>query len=246
MRRVVVPVLVLAAVLACGQVWAVSSNDLLKRVKSAEAGFRDFSADLVITNASKKNVADMGERLDEILLLQKASIRFITPDKLRYDGVAKGIKATYIQNGYYKLVLAAMIRQKTDVKEAPGKRQDTLDLGFLSSNLWKDNYVKVLGMDKGLLKLNFDPKFGGNDKRHDLVWIDPTNLRVIKRQKYLGGGALRVRTEYSDFVNLTKGLPMAGQSTLYDPDGDKLGTIAYANLKIDAGVPASLFSLTQK
>jgi len=238
--------LALMVVLVSAQAWAVSSADLLSRVKQGEAGFKDFSADLAIANASKKNVAEMGERLDEILMLERASIRFIKPDKIRYDGVAKGIKATYIQNGYCKLVLAAMIRQKTDVKNAPGKRQDSLDLGFLSSNLWKDNNVTVLGPDKGALKLKFAPKFGGDVKRCDLVWIDNKTLRVLKRQKYLASGKMRVRTEYSDFKNLTRGLPIAGESTLYGPDGDKLGSISYVNLKINAGVPASLFSLTQR
>ncbi len=247
MRRFVLAiVLALVIVLISAQAWAVTSADLLKRVKQAEAGFKDFSADLAITNASKKNVADMGERLDEILMLEKASIRFIAPDKIRYDGIAKGIKATYIQNGYYKLILAAMIRQKIDVKNAPGKRQDTLDLGFLCGNLWKDNVVTVLGTDKGLLKVKFWPRFGGDVKRHDMVWIDYKTLRVMSRQKYLGSGKLRVRTVYSDFRKLTPGLPIAGESTLYDPDGDKLGTISYENLKINAGVPATLFSLSQR
>ena len=247
MRRFVLAVvLALVVVSVSGQAWAVTSADLLKRVKQAEAGFKDFSSELAITEANKKNVAGMGERLDEILMLEKASVRFIAPDKIRYDGIAKGIKATYIQNGYIKLVLAAMIRQKTDAKNAPGKRQDSLDLGFLSSNLWKDNVVTVLGTDKGSLKLKFAPKFGGDVRRQDLVWIDNKTLRVLKRQKYLASGAMRVRTLYSDYKNLTKSLPIAGESTLYDPDGDKLGTISYVNLKINAGVPASLFSLTQR
>jgi len=247
MRKVILAgVLALIVVLVCGQAWAVSSGDLLKRVKQAERGFRDFSSDLGISDANKQNVAGMGERLDEILMLERASLRFVSPDKFRYDGVARGIKATYIQNGYYKLVLAAMIRQKTDVKDAPGKRQDSLDLGFLSSNLWKDNNVKVLGTDRGALKLGFYPKFGGDIKRHDLVWIDAKTLRVLKRQKYLASGAIRVRTVYADYRNLTPTLPIAGESTLYDPEGKKLGSIRYKNFKVNAGVPAGLFSLGQR
>jgi len=34
-----------------------------------------------------------------------------------------------------------MIRKLDNLKDAPGKRQDSLDLGFLSSSLWRDNFV---------------------------------------------------------------------------------------------------------
>ena len=61
MRRFVLAVvLALVVVSVSGQAWAVTSADLLKRVKQAEAGFKDFSSELAITEANKKNVAGMG------------------------------------------------------------------------------------------------------------------------------------------------------------------------------------------
>jgi len=44
----------------------------------------------------------------------------------------------------------------------------------------------VSGGKSGVIKLKFDPKFGGDDKRHDTVWVDPATLKVLRRQKYLG------------------------------------------------------------
>lgn len=238
---------VAASLLASQATAAVTSGAVLSRVKAAEAAVRDFRADMVIVEASKRNVSGMGEGYDEILRLEKAVVHYKKPNLIRYDGYAQGIKAVYIQNGYTKLVLLPMVKQKTNAKDAPGKRQDTLDLGFLSSQLWKDNTVTVLSVDKkGVAKLKFDPKFGGNDKRHDLVWIDTSTLKVLRREKYRGSGEMRIRVTYGDFIKLGGKLAIATKSTLYDPNGGELGVVTYKNLKCNVGVNASLFSLDQR
>jgi len=249
MRRVVV-IAIIVAVMAMVSVQvnaAVTSASLLSKVKAAEANVKDFKADMVITEANKKNVQGMGEGYGDILKLEKAVIQYKKPDMIRYDGFAQGIKATYIQNGYTKLILAAMIRQKVNVKNAPGKRQDTLDLGFISSRIWTDNNVKVVATEKnGVVKLNLDPKFGDNDKRHDFVWINTDNLRVIKREKFRGSGEMRVRTVFSDYETLGGKLPIATLATLYNKEGKELGTVKYKNVKDNVGLSDSLFSLNQK
>ncbi|MDH7602432.1 MAG: hypothetical protein QHI38_09845, partial [Armatimonadota bacterium] len=170
---------------------AITANDILKKIKAAEASFRDFRAELVIEEANKSAVAGMGERYDEILRLEKAVVCYKKPDKIRYDGYAHGIKVTYIQNGYTKLVIAPMVKQKMNVKNEPGKRQDTLDLGFLSSRLWTDNHVSVVSVERnGVVRLKLVPKFGPRDKRHDLVWVDPKTLRLLRCEHYQGSGEL--------------------------------------------------------
>ncbi|MCL5104682.1 MAG: hypothetical protein M1133_11305 [Armatimonadetes bacterium] len=241
------PILITALLVCASPSWAVSASDILGRVKAAEAGVRDFRADMVITEANKKNVSGMGEGYGDILRLQKAVVQYKKPDKIRYDGFAQGIQLAYVQNGYTKLVFGAMIRQKENVKNAPGKRQDTLDLGFLGSRLWMDNSVSVVANNSnGEVKLKLDPKFGGDDKRHDFVWVDSKTLRVLKREKYRGSGELRIRFTYSDFDMLGGKLPIATTSTMYDPAGRELGSVKYKSLKSNVGLSDSLFSLDQR
>lgn len=237
----------LVSILCAAPAMAITASDILARVKTAEAGIRDIRAEMVIESANKGNVSGMGEGYSDILRLQKGVISYKSPDKLRMDGYARGIKASYIQNGYKKLILAAMIRQSEDLKNQPGKRQDTLDLGFLSSRLWVDNIVTIVKTEKsGVVELKFDPKAGGKDKRHDSVWVDPKTLKVSKRQKYRGSGEMRVRYTYSDFEMLNGKLPIATTSTMYTPSGDKLGTVTYKNVKTNAGLADSLFSMSQR
>lgn len=248
MKRIVkITPLVLVLIIAVNSVMAASAKDILKRVKAAEAGVRDMKAEMVITQANKSNVAEMGDGYTDILRLEKAVISYKKPNMIRYDGYARGIKAALIQNGYKKLILAAMIRKTEDDRNAPGKRQDTLDLGFLSSQLWVDNNVSIVSVGKnGTLKMKFDPKAGGTDKRHDMVWIDSRTLKILKREKYRGNGELRLRLVYSGFQTLGGKLPIATESTLYNPSGEKMGSVKYKNVKSNVGLPNSLFSLSQR
>lgn len=237
----------LVCALAANAAFAVSSSDILKHVKAAEANAKDMRAEMVITSANRGNVSDMGEGYSDILKLQKGVISYKKPDKLRMDGYAQGIKASYIQNGYKKLILAAMIRQTENVKNKPGKRLDTLDFGFLSSRLWVDNTVSVVSSGRdGIIKLKLDPKSGGEDKRHDNIWVDSKTLKVVKREKYRGNGQMRVRYVYSGFQTLGGKLPIATVSTLYGPHGDKLGSVTYKNVKPNSGLADKLFSLSQR
>jgi outer membrane lipoprotein-sorting protein len=246
MKRAAIFVLVLAA-LAVQAGAAITSSGILAKVKEAEKGLKDWKADMVITEANKKNVSGMGEGYGDILKLDKALVFYKSPDLIRYDGYAEGIKVTYVQNGYTKLVLATMIRHKENVKSAPGKRFDSLDIGFISSRLWHDNNVSIVSTQKnGVVKLKLDPKFGDNDKRHDLVWLDTKNLRLIKREKYRGNGEMRTRTVYSNYEKLTGGLPLATNADLYNGSGKELGSVEYKNVKVNASLNGSLFSLSQK
>lgn len=226
---------------------ATTPDQLLARVRAAEAAVRDIRADMVITDANNANIAEMGKNYDDVLLMQSASIYYKRPDKMRFDGSAKNIKVTVIQNGYKRLVLAAMLRKLDDVKDAPGKRQDTLDLGFLSSRLWTDNHVSALAQGKdGVVKLKFDPRFGGPDKRHDIVWVDSATLKVLRREKHSGDGAIRAKYTYSNFVMLAGKLPIATQAKMHNAAGEFLGTVSYRNVRANTGLSDSLFSLSTR
>ena len=233
--------------LAASSAMAITAGEILTKTKAAEAGLKDMKTEMVITSADKGNVADMGDGYSDILKLQKAVISYKGPDKFRMDGFAQGIKASFIQNGYKKLVLASMVRKTEDLKNKPGKRFDSLDFGFLSSRLWVDNTVTVVSTDKqGIVLLKLVPKAPDVGKRHDKVWLNPKNLQVIKREKYRGSGEMRVRYTYTDFQNLTAKLPIATTSTMYNNSGEKLGTVTYKNLQRNVGLVDSLFSLTQR
>ena len=244
MKRIAICIAIFVLAAMASSAVAVTSSEMLARVKAAESKLGDFQVNMFIEKASKKNVSDMGERYGDILMLDKAVIMYKKPNLFRMDGLAEGIKATYIQNGYTKVFLAAMIKHRDNVKNKPGKRFDSLDLGFLSSQLWVDNHVSVVGNGNGsIVKLKLDPKLGDQDLRHDFVWIEPNTLKMVKREKYRGSGEMRVRTTYRDFQPLTAKLPIATEATMYNSDGKELGVVTYKNLKANSGLKSSLFAV---
>ncbi len=236
------------AVLAAASDAAVTPAQILDRIKSAESKLQDYKAEMTIVQADKENVSEMGEGYQDILKLEKAVISYKKPDKIRYDGYTMGMKVTYIQNGYTKLVIASMVRHKDDVKSDPGKRQNTLDLGFLSSRLWVENKISLVSAEKtGLLKLKLVPRWGAeNNKRHDLIWVDPKTLRIARREKYRGSGQMRMSVVFSDYSELVKGLPIATTATMFNPKGEKLGTVTYKAIKTNVGLEDSLFSMSSR
>ncbi len=249
MKRLTWTIVTLAFVCmaASGPAGAITSAQILARVKAAEASLKDMRAQMEIVSANKKNISEMGAGYSDIVGLEKGIISYKKPDKFRMDGYAKGIKASLIQNGYKKLVLAAMIRQIDDVKNKPGKRFDTLDLGFLSSKLWTDNTVTIIGSATGpTVQLKLVPKSTEKDKRHDKVWLDVNTLKLLKREKYRGSGEMRIRYVYSDFEKLTAKLPIATTSTMFNPSGERMGTVTYRNVKANVGLADSIFSLSQR
>lgn len=236
----------ICVILAC-PVWAITPAQILARIKAAEAPLKDVKAEMAITSANKGNISDMGAGYADIVGLEKGIISYKKPDKFRMDGYARGIKASLVQNGYRKLVLAAMIRQTEDVKDKPGKRFNSLDIGFLSSRLWLENTVTIVGSAKGsTVELRLVPKSTEKDKRHDNIWIDVATLKLLKREKYRGSGEMRIRYVYTDFEMLAGKLPIATTSTMYNPSGEKMGTVTYKNVKANVGLADSLFSMTQR
>ncbi len=242
-----IAVLAVLAAAAPSVALAVTPAQILSRVKAAEAPLKDMKAEMAIVTADKSSISEMGAGYSDVVGLEKGVISYKKPDKFRMDGYARGIKASLVQNGYKKLVLAAMVRKTDDVKNKPGKRFDTLDLGFLSSRLWTDNTVTIVGSPNGSkVQLKLDPKLGGADKRHDNVWIDVATLKVLKREKYRGNGELRIRYVYSDYQILAGKLPIATTSTMFNPSGEKMGTVEYRNVKANVGLSDALFSMSQR
>ncbi len=64
---------VCAIIIASSAYGAVTSSQILSKVKAAEANFQDLKADLVITDSNRSTVEGMGEGYEKILKLKKSS-----------------------------------------------------------------------------------------------------------------------------------------------------------------------------
>ncbi len=243
LRRGLLAALLIAVVVSV--VYAETADSLRKRLETASASIKDLKGTMVVTPASKKEAGEISKGAMEFLDhgLKEANIYYIRPDKFRAEGKAKGVEVTYVLNGNKKQVLAPslMLKKTDDLSKKLARKQTTLDVGFVSDCIWKDNNVKILSQSKGVIQLQLIPK-GTDDKRKELVWIDSKTLKVTKRERYKGDGKLRTRYIYSDYKTMGK-IPVATTVKIYSPDGGYAGSITYKDVKINTGLSDSLFKI---
>jgi outer membrane lipoprotein-sorting protein len=201
---------------------------------------------MVVTPASRSDAGEIGKGVLMFLDqgFREARVSFKRPDKFRAEGKAKGVDVVYVLNGNKKQITApALMLKKTDnLSDDREKKQSTLDVGFASDLLWKENSVKLLSTDaKGVAKLQLVP-LGTTDKRREFVWIDTKSLKVLKRERYGGGGNLKARYIYANHKMMRK-MPVATLLKAYSPDGGYAGSISYKDVRANTGLSDSLFAI---
>ncbi|MBI2841815.1 MAG: hypothetical protein HYX78_00275 [Armatimonadetes bacterium] len=241
LQRTIVAV-ALAAVLA-STASSKSAEEFRKRLSAATSSVKDVQATMVITPVS---ISDAGEINKGVLQFldhgfREASIWFQRPDNYKIQGKSKGVDVTYILSGNKKQVLVPALMLKTidDLSDDIAKKQSTLDVGFASDLLWRDNAVSLISESKGTAKLKLVPR-GTENQRHEFVWLDSKSLKMLKRERYGGDGSLKSRYIYTNHRTFGK-IPIATLVKAYAPDGGYAGTISYNNLRVNTGISESLF-----
>ncbi len=222
--------------------YAVTSDELLGRVKKLEAPFADVSFSVKVTG-DKKIIDDQGDKYEEVLNMKNSTIKYKKHNKIRVQGKLQGINVLAVQNGYMRKLAGGIFNVKGDKKNDPGQRQNSLDVGFLSSAIWTDNKVTVVSEAGGVVKLKVDPIYGGNDKRHDFIWVDTKTLKLVKRERYNGAGELRNMFEYKEYTTLAPNYYMATKSLGYNGKKKYMGTTVYSNVKVNQKLADSLFKI---
>ncbi|MBR4748243.1 MAG: outer membrane lipoprotein-sorting protein [Abditibacteriota bacterium] len=222
--------------------YGVTSDALLAKVKKLETPFVDVSLSVKVTG-DKTVIDDLGDRYEEVLNMKNSTIKYKKHNKIRVQGKLQGINVMVIQNGYMRKMSGGIYNVKGDKKNDPGQRQNSLDLGILSSSIWADNKVTVVSESGGVVKLKVDPIYGGNDKRHDNIWVDADTLKLVKRERYNGAGELRNLFEYKEYRELTPGYFMATKYMGYNGKKKYLGTTTYSNIKVNQKLADSLFKI---
>ena len=241
MKKIFLLVLFLSVFFA-GSLFAMTSDDLLAKVKKAESNFNDFSASISVSG-DKDNLEDFGDRFEDVLSLKNGTVKYKKHNMIRVEGKLQGIKVLLIQNGYMRKMQGGIYNTKKDRKNDPGKRQNSLDIGMVSSSLWVDNKVTILDSNDGILKVDFNPIYGGNEKRHELAWIDSQTLKIIKRQRFNYAGELRNSLEYKEYKEVVPGYYIATKWATYNEKKKYLGTTTYTKIKINQNLSNSLFKI---
>lgn len=218
---------------------------LQKRLSTACASIKDLKGNMTVNPANKNKAGEISKGILEFLDhgFREVAVAYKRPDKFRAQGKAKGVDVTYVLSGNKKQITAPslMLKKTDDLSRDLAKKQTTLDLGFASDSMWRDNNIKLISVSKGVATLQLIPK-GTDDKRKELVWIETKTLKVVKRERYKGDGRLKARHTYSEHKMIGK-VPVATLVKVYSADGGYAGSVTISGLQANTGLADSMFAI---
>ncbi|MDE2126505.1 MAG: outer membrane lipoprotein-sorting protein [Armatimonadetes bacterium] len=211
---------------------------------------KDFSCTLHVLHyndaAGRKINKDFGSiyKLKGNILL-----RYKEQNMLRLDAHLGPARASLVVNGatQYVKIPAVGIRTVSNLGDSPGKRKTLLDVGLLSPAYLTIAQAQFLGVRPvygvpcACFNLQYHASFG--DTSHRLVWIDPRTHVVVKREEYSQKGKINAIYYYRDPIQAAPGIWFPTRIEAVNNEGEEAGETAYTNIKVNVGLPDSLFKL---
>jgi outer membrane lipoprotein-sorting protein len=219
-------------------------EELQARITEATKNFADFSATGVVREKNKKAMSKIEPGLQQLYESKSANIFLKAPDKLKIEGKLGMVRAEYIISGTTKLTRAPQIsfRDPKDYKDDPPKLQDALDIGLITSSLWKWRKLEIQpdpDADKaGEIKLRY--YYPKGDMIY-LIWLDAKDLWLKRFEKREANGNLRVKVVYSMPMEIKDVIWAPTRVEMFAPDGERAGMMEYTNIRVNAGVDDKLF-----
>ena len=236
-------ILTICLVVFTVNLFAFSSEEMLARVKKLESGLTSMEAS-VNPVGSKSKLAKMEKKLDLLADIKNGNVKYKKGNRIKIEGKLQGIKVSAVENNYKIRFNVGPLKGSMDYKDDPGKRYSSVDLCFLSSWLWQNNKITVLNVDKnGIAKCKFDPIQGGNELRHDLIWVDTKTLKLIRREKYNTDGILKLIIVYKEWKEMIPNYWISTKYETYNPKKELIGVNALTNIKTNHNIKDSIFNI---
>lgn len=245
MSRLVRRALCLVVILSVGLGVSIAA-DIRGDIRNATKSFKDISLNGKVVYGNKKELQKIGSDFPKSYDAKNTTVRYKAPDKMRVDGKVGLVGISIIMNGKYKLyrVPSLHIGKKQDCSNEPHQLQGDLDIGIVSDQLWRDyivtdaDVVHVSG--DTLYKLTF---VRSNAKDKDIVcYVEPKTAKLLKLEKLESDGKLKCRYIYSKHKHV-EGIWVPTRIDVYNRDNKLAGATEYSNIKVNAGIPDSVFKI---
>ncbi len=168
-------------------------------------------------------------------------------NRLRIEGSLGASKAIMIVTGVKQIVRIPSfgLNKTDDLGETPGKRKTLLDIGLISEGYLAYTQASykgsrpVAGVSCAVFEITYKRK--DLDTSHRIVWIDPKTKAVLKREEYDQGGKLNAVFTYKEPKEIEPGVWFPTAIEVTNNQGQKAGTMGYANIKVNTGLDDSIF-----
>lgn len=215
-----------------------------------QGSLKDLSFTAKVQSAKQSELAKINQDFAKSYRFKTSNVWLKEPMKLRMEARVEDTDIFFIINGGKKLVRIPRINvnQKDDVSKAPGKRQTPLDFGFITPSMLngflKGAFVRTESRGEYSGDIVFDLTYipSLDDSSRYRVWIDPNKKYTTKREWYSQAGFLMATFTYTNPKEVS-GVWIPTTVTVKNADGKFGGSTSYLNVKVNSGVPDSLFKV---
>ncbi len=222
----------------------ITVEQLQARITEATRNFKDIKMTGVVRDKNKKAMSKIEPGLQQAYESKSANISFKAPDKLKIEGKLGMVRAEYIISGTIKTTRAPQIsfRERKDYKDDPSKLQDALDIGMITTGLWRYRRLEIQAdpdADKaGEIRVRY--YFPKGDMNYT-IWLDAKNLWLKRYEKREANGKLRVKVVYSIPMEIKDVIWVPTRVEMFASDGDRAGMMEYTDIKVNAGIDDKVF-----
>lgn len=214
----------------------------------ARADLHDFTATAVILEKNDAVLNKIGRNFAQGYRVHESLIRYKEPRKLRIDARAGFLTVRYVIDGNRKATQVPVlhINKVKDIAGRPGEAQGMLDSGLVTpSFLTKEVATRFVGQRE--LEGRTVPVFEfwyTTDKisRHHLLWIDPEKRFILRHDVDDRHGHPWVRYMLKQPIRMA-GIWVPTRLEVYASDGRLAAVTRYSSVKVNTGLPDSLFRL---
>lgn len=221
---------------------SITESQLRAKVEAATKGLTDLSIIGSVKEKNKQVLTKVDPKYAQLYEFKSVNIFIKVPDKIRFESKLGMVKFEYIINGGKKIVRSKVYSQTSDYSNDPAKLQSPFDVGLITPSLWQGRKVEI--MDDPDAKKNGEIKLKLSWMKGDMVhyaWIDAKDLWLKRFEKYDSKNNLQVKVVYSNPEKIGGIIWMPKKIELFSADGQKAGMTEFTSIKINSGIPDTLF-----
>lgn len=208
-----------------------------------QRGFEDATVTARVKSGNQRELSKINRDFGLSYRFAYSNIQVKEPFRFRAESILDDAKLIVIQNGFIQKFDTPIYKGKQNLAKAPGRVRSIIEFGILTPSLFTDFFTaKFVRVDRASGDVVFDFTYvpERNDKSRFRVWIDPEKKYTTKREWYGGQGDLRATFYYEKPVKID-GVWAPTFGYVKNADNVMAGSISYENLRINKGLPDSLF-----
>lgn len=212
-----------------------------------QKALRDATFVARVVKGDQRELRKINDDFGQSYRFDTTTVRVKEPFKLRIEANVEDTDIVYVINGAMQLISVprSRLNQKTNLSNAPGRRQSLLEFGILTPSLFDGLFnAKFVRMDRATGDAVFDLFYlpATKDNTRHRIWIDPKQKIVTKREWFNQVGRQLATFTY-EAPQQVSGVWIPTRLTVRNVEGKVAGITRYDTIKVNTGLPDSLFTI---